>query len=134
MVNQAVEVRSTADKSNRGSAWRTYSRNLRAEYGVASECRPWTGSGEKRLIGPSTCERYREIMDIAFIDKLHRRQPGESAESVTRGFFVDLSQGVQFKKWGHVEALNRGTPGAALAEGFRFYLAIVPFAFDLAGS
>ncbi len=57
-------------------------------------------------------ERYRECIDIAFIDRINNQPPGEerTVDELARGFWCDVSVGVQMKKWGDaMESLQRGS-------------------------
>jgi hypothetical protein len=87
--------------------WRKYTRDMRALYGVTAECKPWTAIG-KNLCGSATSDRVKHVVDVAFLDRLHVMGTSASMSELVQGFYCDVSQGVQMKKWGSIEALNTG--------------------------
>jgi hypothetical protein len=94
--------------TERNPAWMRHARAVRTELGLTSELCPWSSLG-KTLLGPLTGDRYRECLDIAFLDRmLNSTCSDKSPDNLVRGFYCDISQGVQMKKWGVVESLNKG--------------------------
>ncbi len=93
-------------------AWRKHSRDMRTALKVIGTCKPWTTSTPpQKLLGPGTPERFKECIDIAYIDRIaqmSQEEPAVKPADLAKGFFVDVSQGVQLKKWGEIGSLNRG--------------------------
>jgi hypothetical protein len=106
-IVQVVRPACAREDRARFPAWQQHSRQMRQSFGVTECCRPWTALG-KELCGPGTPAREKEVLDLAFLDRLSSRAEGESIENLVEEFYCDVSQGVQLRKWGSVTSLNKG--------------------------
>ncbi len=83
---------------------------MRQALGITGGCKAWTSLG-KELCGPSTPQRIQAVLDVAVASKvlsLLPSDPPQTLDQLMTGFYCDVSQGIQLKKWGDVETLNTG--------------------------
>ncbi len=99
--------------------WRKHCANLRHEMGVSSEFRPWSSKPGIKMQSMPQNERFREVVELAWIDRLIRtRAAGITDEKTQRaGYFVDYSQSGHRKPWGAAKTLTQGRPSCRVPFG-----------------
>ena len=85
-------------RSQQVAQWRVQSASLRETLGVSAEYSPWSQTA--RLLGIPRGERARDLLDIAYIDRMSKVRPGTSTQEALRGFWADSSQAVARRPWG----------------------------------
>ncbi len=84
---------------------------MRHKWKLSATFQPWTTRKDVRLTGVPLSERVREVLDVAWGVRLSSNEDKGYEDTVLRkGFFVDLSQGVERTAWGDLGVFATGTP------------------------
>ncbi len=100
-------------KDKRFAKWREHTRKVRASLGVTDSCKPWTSKVGRKLCGPNTPDRVLQVLYCAAIARLAEKTKEGVYTDIFADFYVDVSQGIQFKKWGTVQTLKTGPQAVA---------------------
>ncbi len=79
--------------------WRKHSGDMRRSVGVSSEFAGWSQRPDKRLIGLPRLPRLVDVLDVAWGSRLMQAAPSETASSLAKDFWCNVSQAVQRTPW-----------------------------------
>ncbi len=92
-----------------GDEWKKHCAIMRDTYGKSSNYRPWSSQPGITMRGVPDNARQREVIEIAWIDRLERaRKEGLDPMQARVDYYVDFTQAAQRRPWGSAKTLQQG--------------------------
>jgi hypothetical protein len=89
--------------------WTNHSSSERDRLGMSASSRPWTSRPDVSLRGVPDRARVRATVDIGWGARLLKAAPGTNFENLRKGYYIDVTQAIQRKKYGSTGTLTQGT-------------------------
>ena len=84
--------------------WQSHTADVRNKLGISREYNPWTVR-PRSLTGVPTDARTCDLLNVAWAARLNNSMSEAEAKE---HFFVDISQGVQRRRWGSLSTVLQG--------------------------
>ena len=100
---------SSTDGKQKCEKWLTHTAKLRDQMGVTTDYSPWTSRRGLKLLGFPDCDRARDLVNMAWADRIRKAKGRTDLETLRSDYYVDLAQAVQRKPWGGLGTICQGT-------------------------